>query len=848
MINIQKNKIAKEKMRLLHSYLLFISLYLVRCITQVQEPTAQECGLSLKERRNNAAFSNTGNINTTISKYPWTAAILKYKGRAPSIFCGGSLISRKHIVTAGHCVIDQEKNFLKVVLGATDAFLEGKEFDVKDFQIHPDFAPPKAYFDIAIIELGTLVSPLDFLNIFPICLPKQAQMVDNWKGQPVAVTGYGSKPGLCAGKESTVIHYASLEVLEQKECAKKHFDDLIGKQYEARRDQVERFLSKEMKITNELLCTISRSEELGTCPGDSGGPLTIFDKKSKRFLLIGAVRGSANECSDLEFPSLFARLEDYEILKFVRKQAFGEDILEPDGVKVCEKSNPCQNGANCVTLRNEPGYKCNCPKILTGKFRGYPSYTGTDCEEEVYISRKSSPPAASPALDQVDPCIVKLALKAVNDDNEDNAKTVSEFLQECILKSKFDIELILILGSSEDPTCDGPCKCVPFRDCNWSKKMFEKMGILSKNGLAFKTGLRFFKNRVCDYSKRHVYCCTGDQHPSETLVKKLKSIEPCVEPISTTPGGIQNLNSKSNATRLPRPCSSFDGRRCVPSNQCESRSGLEVAAADEGTCPNDSDICCSEDEIDRECSDYSPDGYKCVQNCFDLPQDEPSESEQLSNISPFLPKEAKCPKGELCCKRLEKPNLAEEPNLSVCEDQPGFKCTDFDLCDPNTFLAKPVYSEEDLSKLIDSNLFDSNPFGGITVNKAKSPCKTPTQVCCKPIMSLAKRRPSKQCSSFNGRRCVPENQCGGNKVARGGLFGLEAADEAICPNEEDTCCSEDEIIRTYPEDIMCSAIDGYICASPFNCRTAEINENNLASCSDVDDKMICCSEDKITQK
>ena len=211
---------------------------------------------------------------------------------------------------------------------------------------------------------------------------------------------------------------------------------------------------------------------------------------------------------------------------------------------------------------------------------------------------------------------------------------------------------------------------------------------------------------------------------------------------------------------------------CVPGNKCGGNKvvrrssgldGLEVAAADEAICPNDSDICCSEDEIDRECSDYSPDGYKCVQNCFDLPQDEPSESEQLSNISPFLPKEAKCPKGELCCKRLEKPNLTEEPNLTVCEDQPGFKCTDFDLCDPNTFLAKPVDSVED--KIFQNiNLIDSNLFGGITVNTAKSPCKNPTQVCCKPIETkMMKRGPMQPLPPV---KCGIHNQFG---LKRGGV-------------------------------------------------------------------------------
>ena len=53
--------------------------------------------------------------------------------------------SRKHIITAGHCLEGQKKESLTVVLGATDAILEeGEEFDVKDYEIHPKYEAPKA--------------------------------------------------------------------------------------------------------------------------------------------------------------------------------------------------------------------------------------------------------------------------------------------------------------------------------------------------------------------------------------------------------------------------------------------------------------------------------------------------------------------------------------------------------------------------------------------------------------------------------------------------------------------------------------------------------------------------------
>ena len=120
-------------------------------------------------------------------------------------------------------------------------------------------------------------------------------------------------------------------------------------------------------------------------------------------MLLGAVRGSLEYCNDLEFPSLFARLEDYQILKFVRKKAFDEDILAPDGIKVCEESDPCLNGGTCITIRSGSGYKCDCPKILDGIFQGIPTHVGTDCETPLIISTPAETQKLS-VCEESDPC------------------------------------------------------------------------------------------------------------------------------------------------------------------------------------------------------------------------------------------------------------------------------------------------------------------------------------------------------------------------------------------------------------------------------------------------------------
>ena len=58
---------------------------------------------------------------------------------------------------------------------------------------------------------------------------------------------------------------------------------------------------------------------------------------------------------------------------------------------VCEKLSPCQNGGTCVTLRSGLGYKCICPKILDGIYKGLPSHIGANCEQQLIIKTSKRP-------------------------------------------------------------------------------------------------------------------------------------------------------------------------------------------------------------------------------------------------------------------------------------------------------------------------------------------------------------------------------------------------------------------------------------------------------------------------
>ena len=120
----------------------------------------------------------------------------------------------------------------------------------------------------------------------------------------------------------------SITFYNRKKCFVSNSDkacypQLISKQY-----SLCRFVWNEWQCKSTLLIhiTLYIGYEIGgygSCKGDSGGPIAYFSTEHNsgqyRFIQLGIVQGGIGTCGDPTLPAIYVRLEDKEVLQFIKK-------------------------------------------------------------------------------------------------------------------------------------------------------------------------------------------------------------------------------------------------------------------------------------------------------------------------------------------------------------------------------------------------------------------------------------------------------------------------------------------------------------------------------------------------
>merc|ERR1719330_1121874 len=145
-----------------------------------------------------------GGQATEEHEYPWQVGLVTANGRSP--FCGGTLISSTHVLTAAHCT-QRSASSTKVLLGEHN--INDNDYnrvDVAEIINHPDYDDGTTDNDYAILRLA---NPVTFTNeVSPACLP--ADLSATFTGVLATVTGWGTLSS--GGSQPTVLQEVDVTV------------------------------------------------------------------------------------------------------------------------------------------------------------------------------------------------------------------------------------------------------------------------------------------------------------------------------------------------------------------------------------------------------------------------------------------------------------------------------------------------------------------------------------------------------------------------------------------------------------------------------------------------------------
>merc|ERR1719422_785295 len=240
------------------------------------------CGLANKGKNR-----IVGGVVTEANEYPWQVGLVNTQGKTP--FCGGTLISSQHVLTAAHCTAGKQTIDIEILLG---------EHDIKDnsftrvaiSKITDDkkYNKDNLQYDFSIL---TLTKPVTFTDkIRPACLP--SDVTKTYTNEMATVSGWGTTT--FQGSQPSKLMEVDVKVITNAQCKTKY----------------------PLSIGDMNICAYADGKD--SCQGDSGGPLVA--KENGRYAIVGVV-SYGHKCAEKGFPGVYARVT--KNMDWIKKIASG---------------------------------------------------------------------------------------------------------------------------------------------------------------------------------------------------------------------------------------------------------------------------------------------------------------------------------------------------------------------------------------------------------------------------------------------------------------------------------------------------------------------------------------------